>query len=267
MKTVLITGVLGGMGKATAKHLIDNGYQVIGIDSKAQSQIEGLPITYYQVDLTKTEEINKVYERVSEKIDSIYAIVHFAGVYQMDSLVEIQEQEFIRIFDINVFSIYRINKIFLQLLKKGSRIIMTSSELAPLDPLPFTGVYAITKSTIEKYAYSLKMELQLLGIDVSVIRPGAVKTGLLNQSISSMDKLCEKTKLYKDNTNKFSKIVNSVESKNIPPIKIAKKVKKVLNAKKPKYVYSINRNFLLKLLNAMPKRFQLWVIKKLLQSK
>ena len=144
---------------------------------------------------------------------------------------------------------------------------MTSSELAPLDPLPFTGVYAITKSTIEKYAYSLKMELQLLGIDVSVIRPGAVKTGLLNQSISSMDKLCEKTKLYKDNTNKFSKIVNSVESKNIPPIKIAKKVKKVLNAKKPKYVYSINRNFLLKLLNAMPKRFQLWVIKKLLQSK
>ena len=267
MKTVLITGVLGGMGKATAKLLLDNGYQVIGLDAKEQSQIENLPITYYQVDLTKTEEINKVYETVSKKIDNIYAIIHFAGIYQMDSLVEMEEQEFMRIFDINVFSIYRINKTFLPLLKKGSRIIMTSSELAPLDPLPFTGIYAITKSTIEKYAFSLKMELQLLGIDVSVIRPGAVKTGLLNQSISSMDKLCEKTKLYKDNTNKFSKIVNSVESKNISPIKIAKKVKKVLKVKKPKYVYSINRNLLLKLLNFLPRRFQLFVIKKLLQSK
>ena len=128
MKTVLITGVLGGMGSATAKLLIDNGYQVIGIDAKEQSQIEGLPITYYQADLTKSEEINKVYERVSEKIDSIYAIVHFAGVYQMDSLVEMEEQEFVRIFDINVFSIYRINKIFLPLLKKGSRNFFRTHE-------------------------------------------------------------------------------------------------------------------------------------------
>ena len=74
-------------------------------------------------------------------------------------------------------------------------------------------------------------------------------------------------KLYKDNTNKFSKIVNSVESKNIQPVKIAKKVERVLKAKRPKFVYNINRNILLRLLSSLPKRFQLYIIKKLLQSK
>lgn len=267
MKTVLITGVLGGMGSATAKLLLDKGYQVIGIDAKPKEEMGDLPIKYYQVDLTNVEEVKNTYENIRKSIKDIDAIIHFAGIYQMDSLVEMEESDFVRIFDINVFSIYRINKIFLPLLKKGSRIIITSSELAPLDPLPFTGIYAVTKSTIEKYAYSLKMELQLLGIDVSVIRPGAVKTGLLNQSLASMERLHQKTVLYKENTDKYIKIVNSVEAKNIPPIKIAKKVERVLKAKKPKFVYNINRNVLLRLLNALPRRFQLYVIKKLLQSK
>ena len=47
------------------------------------------------------------------------------------------------------------------LLKKGSKIIITTSELAPLDPVPFTGSYAVTKGALDKYAYSLRMELQL----------------------------------------------------------------------------------------------------------
>ena len=264
MKTVIITGVLGGMGKSTAQMLLNNNYNVIGFDIGDTCDI---PITYYKVDLTNTNDIQNAYVKVSQKYQSIYAIIHFAGIYKMDSLVEIEEKDILRIFDINFFSIYRINKTFLPLLNKGSKIIITSSELAPLDPLPFTGIYAITKSTIEKYAYSLKMELQLLGIDVSVVRPGAVKTSLLNVSMKELDNLCEKTKLYKYNTYKFKKIVTSVENKNINPDKIAKKVNKILLSKKPKFAYNINRNFLLKLLNFMPKRFQLFVIKKILQSK
>ena len=267
MKTALITGVLGGMGRATAKLLLENGYNVVGLDAKPKEQIGDLHINYYQVDLTNIEDVKKAYESVKKSINDIEVIVHFAGIYLMDSLVEMDESDFVRIFNINVFSIYRVNKIFLPLLKKGSKIIITSSELAPLDPLPFTGIYAVTKSTIEKYAYSLKMELQLLDISVSVIRPGAVKTGLLNQSLASMEKLHNKTVLYKENTDKYIKIVNSVEAKNIPPEKIAKKVEKVLKAKRPKFVYNINRNILLRLLSALPKRFQLYVIKKLLQSK
>ena len=158
-----------------------------------------------------------------------------------------------------------INKAFLPLLRKGSRILIVTSELAPLDPLPFTGIYAVTKSALDKYAYSLRMELQLLGISVSVLRAEAVSTGMLGVSTDALDRFCEKTSIYQCNATRFRQIVNSVESKSVPPEKIAIKTSRILRKKKPKFIYSFNRNKLLLLLNALPKRMQFFVIKKILK--
>ena len=142
---------------------------------------------------------------------------------------------------------------------------MTTSELAPLDPLPFTGLYAVTKGALDKYAYSLRMELQLLGISVSVLRAGAVSTGMLGVSTDALDRFCEKTATYQCNAARFKKIVNGVEAKSVSPEKIAKKVGKILRKKKPKFVYSVNRNKLLLLLNALPKGLQCFAIRKILK--
>ena len=155
----------------------------------------------------------------------------------------------------------------MSLLKGGSRVLMTTSELAPLDPLPFTGIYAITKSSLDKYAYSLRMELQLLGIDVSVHRAGAVSTGMLGVSTDALDRFCEKTTTYACNADRFRKIVNSVEAKSVPPERIAEKVCKILRAKRTKFIYNVNRNKLLLLLNALPKSAQCRVIKKILKQR
>ena len=178
----------------------------------------------------------------------------------LDSLVEMESKEFDRIFDVNVRGAFLINKIFLPLLGKGSRILMTTSELAPLDPLPFTGIYAVTKAALDKYAYSLGMELQLLGISVSVLRAGAVKTDMLGVSTSALDRFCEKTELYSCNAARFKSIVNRVEARCVSPRKIAQKTVSILEKRTPSFAYSINRNPLLLLLNILPKRIQMAVI-------
>ena len=157
------------------------------------------------------------------------------------------------------------NKTFLPLLKEGGKIIVVSSELAPLDPLPFTGLYAITKSTIEKYVYSLRMELQLLGYKVVLVRPGAVDTGLLDVSTNSLDKFVNNTKIYKCNASKFKSIVNNVEAKKVSPEVIGKLIYKINKKKNPKYVYSVNRNIGLLLLNILPQRLQNKIIKSILK--
>ena len=151
------------------------------------------------------------------------------------------------------------------MLSRGGRILITTSELAPLDPLPFTGIYAITKSALDKYAYSLRMELQLLGINVSVLRAGAVDTGMLGASTDALDRFCDKTKLYTCNADRFKRIVNRVEARSISPKRLAEKVLKIFRKKSPRFAYSINRNPLLLLLNVLPKRLQLWVIKTVLR--
>ena len=265
MEYVVITGAYGGMGKKVVETVKNAGYTVFALDKVVEDATDGvIPI---QVDLTNEESVKNAFEKVKEITDTVYSIVHFAGIYALDSLVEIDEQKLLKSFDINLFGVYRVNKIFLPLLKAKSRIIITTSELAPLDPLPFTSIYALTKSALDKYAYALRMEVQLLGIDVCVLRPGAVNTGMLNVSITQLDSFCERTEIYKCNAKRFKDIVNKVEARNIPAQKIGLKTLKILKAKHPKHVYKINRNPLLLLLNALPRRMQTAVIKLILKSK
>lgn len=263
MKYVLVTGAYGGMGKATIKLLKEKGYFIFALDKKVEEKEDNiLPI---ECDITSEKSILLAFEKIKKVTNQLFAIIHYAGIYMLNSLVEIEHDKFEKIFKINLFGAFLINKTFLPLLKDGSKIIMTTSELASLDPLPFTGLYAITKSALDKYAYSLRMELQLLNISVSTLRAGAVNTGMLNVSMSELDDFCNNTKLYNYNAKRFMNIVNSVEAKKVLPIKVAKKVYKILNKKNPKFAYSINRNKLLILLNILPKRLQFWIIRKILK--
>ena len=266
MKAILLTGVSGGIGIEIAKKFSSEDYVVFGLDIKEpQEEIKNL--TFIKTDLTKEVEVRNAFNIVKESGYQLEEIISAAGIYDLNSLVEMSEEDFIKIFNINVFVMYRVNKIFLPLLNEKGKVIMISSELGPLDPLPFTGIYGITKATVEKYAYSLRMELQLLGYQVVLIRPGAIDTGLINVSVDKLDRFTRDTKYYQYNSKKFLKIVNSVENKKIHPSKLANLIYKVSLKKKPRYVYKINRNFLLLLLNALPQHFQNWVIKKILTAK
>ncbi|MBR2974817.1 MAG: SDR family NAD(P)-dependent oxidoreductase [Clostridia bacterium] len=263
MKYVVVTGANGGMGRAVVEKLASSGYFVFALDRQLSEPFDNvLPLA---VDVTDTASVQHAFDVVASHTDNLFAVVHFAGIYRMDSLVEMDEKSFAGIFDVNVFGCYRVNKAFLPLLKQGSKIVITSSELAPLDPLPFTGIYGITKSTVEKYAFSLRMELQLLGIKVVVLRPGAVKTNMLGDSTSQLDQFVSGTQLYSCNAARFKGIVDKVEARNVAPQRVANKTARILSKRRPRYVYKINRNPLLLLLNALPDRWQTGIIKMILK--
>ena len=263
MKYVLITGAYGGMGRKAAEYFSERGFSVFALDKKVGEGSENvIPI---EADVTNEESVAAAFEKVSALTDDLFAIVHFAGIYSLDSLVEMTREEFERSFRVNVFGSYLVNKTFLPMLRRGSRIVITTSELATLSPLPFTGIYAVTKSALDKYAYSLAMELQLLGISVSVLRAGAVDTGMLRVSTDALARFCEKTELYECNAKRFRAIVDKVESRRVPPAKIAEKIMKIVKKKHPRFGYSINRNPLLLLLDAMPDRLRFYIIRKLLK--
>ena len=263
MKNVLLTGAAGGIGSAVLNYLKDNGYHVYALDLKEIPDIDN--VTSFKCDLTKSEELDNIANRIKDvKLD---AIIHLGGAYRMDSLIEISESNLKKIFDINFFSVYLVNKTFIHHLNKSSRIIITSSEVAPLDPLPFNGIYSLTKATLENYAFSLRQELNLLDIKVIILRPGAINTGLLDDSLKNVERIEKETVLYKENAPLFKNIVSRNLAKTIEPNKLAKFINKILKAHRPKLVYSINLNPKLKLLSTLPDRLQLKIIKKLITPK
>lgn len=265
MKYVVITGSAGGMGRATALKLAQNGYHVFSCDIKTNDdEVEN--ITQLKVDVTDMQSIKNAYDFVYSKTDKLDAVINFAGIIMMNSLIEISEEDFIKIFNINVFGAYRINKTFFPLVKNGNgRIIVTTSELAPNKILPFNAIYAISKKALDAYAQGLTMELGLLGVPVITLRPGAVETPILNDSNKEMNSLNENTQLYKNTITKFKSIVDKEQGGAIPAEKIANLVLKILNKKNPKHIYKKNTSKKLKLLNAIPTKLQLKIFKMILK--
>ncbi len=264
LRTALITGAFGGMGKATAALLRAQGYRVFAMDRRVETS-EDVDLIPLEADVTSEESVQGAMEEISRRTDRLDAVIHFAGIYLLDSLVEIGNEAFSRIVDVNLSGVYRVNRLAMPLLGQGSRILITTSELAVLDPLPFTGIYAVTKAALDKYAFSLRMELQLLGISVSVLRAGAVETDMLGASTSALERFCETTSLYSCNAARFRSIVDRVEARCVPAERIAAKCGRILRKRRPAFAYSINRNPLLLLMNCLPKRLQLWIIRMILR--
>ena len=264
MKTALITGAAGGMGLAAAERLLQGGWAVWGLDIRAPEPLpEGL--RFVQCDLTRDASVQAAFLRLQEESVRLDAVLHMAGLYDLDSLVEISQDDWDRIFQVNLYGPYRVNKTFLPLLTPGARLLITTSELAPLNPLPFTGIYAVTKAALDRYAASLRMELQLLDISVIVLRPGAVDTRLLDVSTDRLEAFCAKTTHYAPNAERFRRIVRGVEARKIPPRQIAALAEKALLARHPRDVYAINRNPLLLALNVLPQSMQRRIIRHILK--
>jgi NAD(P)-dependent dehydrogenase (short-subunit alcohol dehydrogenase family) len=264
MKTVLLIGAGGGMGSACARLFRNNGDRILGIDRPGAEIPDGVIPLY--ADLKQPKEIETAFASAKEQVDSIDAIVYAAGIYDADSLVEIDDVRMRRIFDVNFFGAYHTIRTFFPLLKRDARIVLVTSELADLDPLPFTGLYGITKVTLDRYAFSLAMELQMLGMRVSVLRPGAVETVLLDNSVSRIRSFTERTALYPNVAEKFLRVTNRVETKSVPPERVAKKIAKILSKKHPRFQYSLNRNLLLRLYGVLPKRLKLFAIRTYLKQ-
>ena len=87
MRTILLIGAGGGMGRACAALFLKNGDTVIGLDRPGAQMPEGAVPLY--ADVTDPDAVSAASASVKEQIRSIDAIVYAAGIYDADSLVEI----------------------------------------------------------------------------------------------------------------------------------------------------------------------------------
>ena len=264
MKHMLITGGAGGIGLATSVYFSQKGWKVYSCDVAPQESADEniVPVV---MNICSAESVASARALVETDTDHLDTVVNLAGVYIMDSLVEVSEEDFLRIFDINVNGTYRVNKEFLPLVKNSGRIIIITSELSCLDPLPFNGIYSITKTTLEAYAHSLRLELALLDVPVITIRPGAVDTKLLGDSLSSMERMCDKTRPYKTNAEKFRHIMEKTFGKSMPPEKLAGTIYHAAVASHPRASYTLGAGLALRLFSALPANTQAALLKKLLK--
>jgi NAD(P)-dependent dehydrogenase (short-subunit alcohol dehydrogenase family) len=260
-KVVLITGAGSGLGKSIAMHLSLNGYHVIGIDMNKEglSGLETGNITASVMDVTKVESINAAYIEISDQFKGIDAIINNAGIFDQVPMVEGGVRRYEQLLQVNVLGAYRVSNIFFPLLfRNKGQIINISSETART-LLPFQ-TYGSSKYMMEAWSNTLRMELRLLGMHVSLIRAGGHKTPLMDKTLEILNNVPEDS-LYKNALEKIKdtggKKVKAVEN---DPLDVAKVVLKALTAKNPNRIYSVNESNLYRFLSMIPRRVKEFLV-------
>ena len=261
---ILITGAASGIGFETLKYYLNNNHQVYALDLM-QVEYNNPNLKYFKTDITSLADILNVTNYFTEQNIKLDLIISIAGIHRMASLVESDFNLIKKVIDINLNgTMHLINKTH-KFLKEKGKIILLTSEVAGFDPLPFNGIYSISKIALENYAQSLRQELNLLNQQVITIRPGAVKTTLAMNSLVDTENLAKETKLFKKESKKFVTITKKFMGTPIEPVKVARLIYKVSLKKHPRYSYKIHQNLGLVLLNILPKRVQCFLIKLILK--
>ncbi|MCG8314952.1 MAG: SDR family NAD(P)-dependent oxidoreductase [Pseudomonadales bacterium] len=269
-KTALVTGGAGGLGGVTSRTLANNGWHVFvaDFDDAALQAFAGNPaFTPIKIDVTKTESVKEAYQQVAKNSDTLSAIVNFAGVLAVGSMIEIEETALQRVLDVNLMGTFRVNKAFFPLLQQGSsRIVNISSETGWQSGAPFNGAYAASKHAVEAYSDSLRRELALLEISVIKIQPGAFKTNMVGGMERNFRIAADHSKRFKKVLEKMIPYVQKEAEHASDPEILANAVLKALSATKPKAAYSIKPAKSRAVLEKLPTRVADYAFKSLLKQ-
>ncbi|WP_457640283.1 SDR family NAD(P)-dependent oxidoreductase [Persephonella sp.] len=181
-KTVVITGVSKGLGKALAEKFRKEGFTVVGVSrSKPDFPID----SFVQADLSKQEEVEKAYRKVMEITDRIDVFVNNAGIGLYESWEDMDIDELRKLFEVNFFSVVLLTKLFLPALKESKGCVINVSSVAGKLYVPYMGGYCASKYALNAFSDSLRAELQDTGVHVLNLIVGRINTGFSSRAMGS----------------------------------------------------------------------------------
>jgi NAD(P)-dependent dehydrogenase (short-subunit alcohol dehydrogenase family) len=176
----LVTGAATGLGRAIAEAAVAAGDQVVATDidlAKVQSWA-GDGVHTAELDVTDRKSVEKAVAEAVEKFGRIDVLVNNAGYGLFGSLEELPEDQVRHQFDVNTFGSWNVTKAVLPQLRKqrGGHIVQMSSLDGVAPEAAGETAYAGSKFAVAGIAEVLAKELAHLGIKVTIVEPGALRT-------------------------------------------------------------------------------------------
>ena len=172
-KTVLVTGVSSGIGRAQARLFLENGWHVYGVDQSKKPNLTG-DFHFLQQDLTLA------LQSVFNWCPQVDVLCNTAGVLDdYKPLLEQSAQEIQEIFEINYVTPVELTRYYLtQMLKKQSGIIINMCSIASSLAGGGGHAYTSSKHALAGFTKQLALDYAEQGVQVFGIAPGAVKTSM-----------------------------------------------------------------------------------------
>jgi NAD(P)-dependent dehydrogenase (short-subunit alcohol dehydrogenase family) len=187
---ILITGTNSGFGRLALLALARKGHTVFGTmrdingrnkavadELRGIASKEGLKLHVLEMELTSDESVNAGVKEVLSRAETLDVVVNNAGYSVMgieETLTSAQLQEQL---DVNVVAPHRVMRAVLPTLRtRGKGLIINVSSGLGRIVFPFMGAYCASKAALESLTESYRYELKPVGVDVTILQPGAYPT-------------------------------------------------------------------------------------------
>lgn len=240
-QVVIVTGSASGIGKATCKRLVSEGYIVYGGDIQVESNkyLDSIGGHSLALDVTKEDQVQAAVDKVIKEQGKIDILFNNAGFGVMGTNEETTMEDAQKVMDVNFYGYVRMIKAVLPQMRaqKSGRIINTTSMGGKIY-FPLAGIYHASKHALEGWLDVLRLEVKYFGIKVVIIEPGFINTNFYNVSGAYGKKYGAHTA--------YGHIFGPIAKAPLPamsePEVIAKVVDKAIRKKNPKTRYIKGKN-------------------------
>lgn len=194
--TVLITGASEGIGKALIKKYLNEGYHVIGISRNEDklreitNQLEDNLVDLYmffECDVSIKDMVDELFDKLSSESIKIDIAILNAGISRPFSFLEFDLNKYRTVYETNLFGVLNFMNRLIPLFKEqGGGQIAAISSVADVRGFPSGTPYSSAKSALSHTLEGSRIELRKANIYISNIRPGYIKTKLVEKNKTPM---------------------------------------------------------------------------------
>ncbi len=190
---MIVSGGASGLGQAAAEKFARNGYNIGLIDineekgKKVEQKIKGLGVDaiFCKCDISNNEEVQRAAKSIKDKFGRADVLINNAGLEVRGSILQCTEEDWIRLYDINLKGMYYMTKAFApMMIEQGKGAIVNTGSILGYRTVGERAAYSSSKGAIDTLTRSMAFDLAANNIRVNCVVPGAIDTPLLRGSIN-----------------------------------------------------------------------------------
>ena len=235
---VLITGASSGIGKATARLFAEEGFRVFGThlpgDAGGSGPADLTDVEMLELDVRSDDSVKCCVDEVLRHTGDIDVLVNNAGVMHIGFAEETSLEDAHAVFETNFFGAIRmINTVLPEMRRSRRGRIINIGSLAAWVGEPGEAFYSASKCSLARYTEALHYEVRPLGIHVSLVEPGAFRTGILQTALTATGTIAD----YDASRGRAAATLNRSLERGHDPRRLPRLLLKIVNSRSPRLRY------------------------------